>query len=81
MQHGGRFGARCGGRLHLIDIGISAAYDGALGAWECAGGEAAALYPSGRVVIPLADGEEDSDSAGEGGAGKKKKKKNGRELY
>ena len=44
----GQVEARCGGALLVIDIGISDHYGGNLGAIEIVGGDAAALYPSGR---------------------------------
>lgn len=36
---------RCNGRLHLIDIGISRAYRGRTGGWECIHGMPTARYP------------------------------------
>lgn len=47
----GRIQVRCGGRLAVIDIGIAAHYGGNLGALELAGGDAWAVYPSGRVDL------------------------------
>jgi len=47
----GRIQTRCGGRLHVIDIGISRAYGGNLGAWRWSEGDAVALYPTGPVDL------------------------------
>ncbi|MCB9677509.1 MAG: metallophosphoesterase [Alphaproteobacteria bacterium] len=44
--------ARCGGRITVIDIGISAHYGRHLGAWESLDGDARALMPSGPVDLP-----------------------------
>ena len=35
---------RCGGDLHMLDVGMSSAYDGQPGAWRCA------LGPSGEAL-------------------------------
>jgi hypothetical protein len=49
MQDSGRILSRCGGRLSVIDVGISRVYDGGhLAAWEVVGGDAAAIYPSAK---------------------------------
>ncbi|MEZ4318239.1 MAG: shewanella-like protein phosphatase [Myxococcota bacterium] len=48
----GRVESRCGGRLAVIDIGISAHYGGHLGAWESIDGDARALMPDGPVDLP-----------------------------
>ncbi len=47
----GRIESRCGGRVAVIDTGISAHYGGHLAAWTSVGGDAAAIYPSGRVDL------------------------------
>lgn len=43
--------SRCDGRLHVIDIGISDAYGGNLGAWIGSGGDARAVYPDRTVDL------------------------------
>ncbi len=48
----GRVLSRCGGRLLVIDTGISAAYGGHLAAVELLGGDARAIYPSGTEDLP-----------------------------
>jgi hypothetical protein len=48
----GRIESRCGGRLHVIDIGIADHYGAHLGAWRADGGDAMAIYPSGVVDLP-----------------------------
>ena len=47
----GRIQARCQGRLHVIDVGISSAYGGNLAAWEMTNGDARALYPEGPTDL------------------------------
>ncbi len=50
-QRTGKIATRCGGRLHLIDVGIAAHYGGNLAAWEWSKGDARAIYPSGPVDL------------------------------
>ncbi|MFT4623429.1 MAG: 3',5'-cyclic AMP phosphodiesterase CpdA [Myxococcota bacterium] len=50
-RRNGRVEVRCGGRLTVIDTGISAHYGGHLAAWVADSGDAAVLYPSGRVDL------------------------------
>lgn len=47
----GRIASRCGGRLHVIDVGISRAYGGHLAVWEQTGGDARALTADGPVDL------------------------------
>jgi len=42
--------AKCGGKLHLIDVGISSAYVGRGAAWSCEDGKVRAHY-AGRVEV------------------------------
>lgn len=42
---------RCGGRLHLIDIGISKVYGGRIGGWQCENDVVKAVYPSFEKVL------------------------------
>jgi len=44
--------ARCGGRVTVIDIGISAHYGAHIGAWESINGDARAIMPSGPSDLP-----------------------------
>jgi hypothetical protein len=48
VQEGGRITTRCGGRIVLIDIGISAIYGRNVGALEMRGDTLTALYRGGR---------------------------------
>jgi len=48
----GRIQSRCGGRLLVIDTGISAHYGGHLSALEVLDGDARAIYPSGPEDLP-----------------------------
>lgn len=48
----GRIETRCGGRLAVIDTGISSHYGGHLSAWEWRDGDARALYPTGPSDLP-----------------------------
>ena len=50
-QASGRILSRCGGRLLVIDIGISDHYGAHLGALELTNGDAKALYPEGPVDL------------------------------
>ncbi len=50
-QRTGRALTRCGGRLTVIDLGISAHYGRHLGVWESKGGKARMLYPDGTVEL------------------------------
>ena len=47
----GRIQVRCGGKLAVVDIGISGGYGGHLGALEIRGRDARAVYPSGPVDL------------------------------
>jgi hypothetical protein len=47
----GRILTRCGGRLHVLDIGISDAYGGHIGAWVWESGDARAVYPGETVDL------------------------------
>jgi hypothetical protein len=47
VQHDGRVHTRCGGKIILIDIGISNAYGGRKGALEIRGNNVKALYKDG----------------------------------
>jgi 3',5'-cyclic AMP phosphodiesterase CpdA len=47
----GKVQSRCGGRVTVIDVGIASHYGGHLAAWESIGGDARAIYPTGRVDI------------------------------
>ena len=50
-QSSGRILSRCGGRLLVIDIGISDHYGAHLGALELTNDDARALYPEGPVDL------------------------------
>jgi hypothetical protein len=53
VQESGKILARCGGRLSVIDVGISKVYEGGhLAVWEQNQKDAFALYPDGRVDLP-----------------------------
>lgn len=53
-QQSGRVLSRCGGRVAVIDVGMSHYYYGHLAVWGCRCGTAFALYPGGRVEpLPL----------------------------
>lgn len=45
----GRFKTRCGGAVHLIDVGMSAAYANTWAVWRCVGGRVFGHYAE-RVV-------------------------------
>ncbi|GMH39314.1 hypothetical protein BSKO_07212 [Bryopsis sp. KO-2023] len=45
LQVGRRARRRCGGRIEMIDVGISRAYLGGLAAWECVEGHPSMSYP------------------------------------
>ena len=47
----GRVEVRCGGRLAVIDTGISAHYGGHLAAWTATDGDASVLYPTGPLDV------------------------------
>lgn len=51
-QRDGTALSRCGGRLTVIDVGISAHYGGHLGAWELVDDDARMLHPHGTVDLP-----------------------------
>lgn len=51
-QRSGQIATRCGGRLLGIDTGISAHYGGKLAVLEITGGDAVAIYPTGRRDLP-----------------------------
>jgi hypothetical protein len=50
-QRDGLVHTRCGGRLAVVDVGISHVYGGHLGALEIRGRDARALYPTGPVDV------------------------------
>lgn len=52
VQHDGAIHTRCGGKVILIDIGISSAYGGRKGALEIRGNEAVALYADRNENLP-----------------------------
>ncbi|GAA5817556.1 hypothetical protein MFLAVUS_011104 [Mucor flavus] len=52
VQHDGAIHTRCGGKVILIDIGISSAYGGRKGALEIRGNEAVALYADRNEDLP-----------------------------
>lgn len=79
VQSGG-MRTKCGGKLHLIDVGMSSAYVGRGAAWICEGGEVRARYADGTELLEKeADGENQSGGATavEAGEEKEKKKKKG----
>ncbi|KAI8813950.1 Metallo-dependent phosphatase-like protein [Cladochytrium replicatum] len=51
VQDDGRIGTRCGGRIVLIDVGISKAYGRHCAALEIVGDSLKALYPEGAVPL------------------------------
>lgn len=53
---------RCGGKLHLIDVGISSAYLGNAAAWTCEGGVVRAHYDGRVEVLEEATTESREDS-------------------
>lgn len=52
VQHDGAIRTRCGGKVILIDIGISSAYGGRKGALEIVGNEVTALYATYNETLP-----------------------------
>jgi hypothetical protein len=44
---------RCGGRLHLIDIGISKVYGGRIGGWQCENDVVKAVYPNSQLILKV----------------------------
>lgn len=52
-RRGGAIESRCGGRLHVIDVGIADHYGANYAVWESTSGDARALTPSG--VMDLED--------------------------
>ncbi|OBZ83600.1 hypothetical protein A0J61_08350 [Choanephora cucurbitarum] len=52
VQHDGAIHTRCGGKVVLIDIGISSAYGGQKGALEIRGNKAVALYAHHNETLP-----------------------------
>ncbi|KAI8980937.1 Metallo-dependent phosphatase-like protein [Pilobolus umbonatus] len=52
VQHDGLIQTRCGGKVVLIDIGISSAYGGRKGALEIIGNSVRALYAEGSEALP-----------------------------
>ncbi|KAG1046407.1 hypothetical protein G6F46_001840 [Rhizopus delemar] len=52
VQHDGRIHTRCGGKVVLIDVGISTVYGGNKGALEIRGNKATALYKDGTETLP-----------------------------
>ena len=49
-----------GGKLYIIDTGISRAYWGRASAWECRGGDIWEVTASGRKLLAAPEGEEKS---------------------
>ena len=75
VQSGG-MRTKCGGKLHLIDVGMSSAYVGRAAAWICEGGEVRARYADHTELLEReADGEKRAGDGGTEEAGEKKKKK------
>lgn len=62
---------RCGGRLQVIDTGISRAYDGKATAWECRAGRLFEVTKEGRRPLPsgISDGGDGAEAADQGSAG------------
>ncbi|KAI8975483.1 Metallo-dependent phosphatase-like protein [Mycotypha africana] len=52
VQRDGIIRTRCGGKIVLIDVGISKAYGGYRGALEIQGNDVYALYPNRKVKLP-----------------------------
>lgn len=52
VQHDGAIHTRCGGKIILIDIGISSAYGGRKGALEIQGNDVQALYATYNETLP-----------------------------
>jgi hypothetical protein len=50
VQENGKITARCGGRILLIDVGISKYMKGNLAALELTPGHAKGLYPNGKTA-------------------------------
>lgn len=48
---GGRYKTRCAGTVHLIDVGMSAAYGNVSAAWRCVGGVVTDHSSTGGVVV------------------------------
>lgn len=58
---------RCGGRLQIIDTGISRAYYGRASGWECRAGQLWEVTPEGRRPLPSGIAEAaTSEGGGEG---------------
>lgn len=51
-QREGRVNPKCGGKLYFIDVAISRAYGGFLGAWQCVDGQVSAIYPDMTETMP-----------------------------
>ncbi|KAI9470998.1 MAG: Metallo-dependent phosphatase-like protein [Benjaminiella poitrasii] len=52
VQHDGAIHTRCGGKVILIDIGISSAYGGRKGALEIRGNDVYAIYADRKEALP-----------------------------
>lgn len=56
VMSGGRIKSLCGGKVHLIDVGISRAYLGNMAVWKCVNDTAYAVHPGGKEwVLKLTD--------------------------
>ncbi|KAL3131729.1 hypothetical protein ABBQ38_007449 [Trebouxia sp. C0009 RCD-2024] len=55
VMQNGKIRSLCGGRVTLIDVGISHAYFGNLAVWRCSNNSAHALYPSQIVGLRAPD--------------------------
>lgn len=60
---------RCGGKLQVIDTGISRAYSGKATGWECRAGAIFEVTKEGRRRIPSGIEGEDGDGAPGAAAG------------
>ena len=52
IMQNGKVRSMCGGRVNLIDVGMSHAYFGNIAVWKCTNDSAYALYPSQGVRLP-----------------------------
>ena len=64
---------KCGGKLHLIDVGMSSAYVGSGAAWICEGGEVRARYADATVLLEKETDGESQPGGATGVAGEEKK--------
>lgn len=55
IMQNGKIRSLCGGRVNLIDVGISGAYFGNMAVWTCANDTANALYVSQSLELPAPD--------------------------